>query len=103
MTHFNEDSSKHVGTLTLEQHGDALTGNVEWARKGGSREIYNGSVKQSTVEFEAVGPRGARRLYRGELDSGGNTIQGFAKGGSSAQATWTAVRQNTPGSAEASK
>jgi len=100
MTHFNEDGSKHVGTLSLEQSGRKLTGTVAWAPKGSPRDISNGLVKGSSVEFEVVGPRGAKRVYEGDLDSVGNLIQGAAKGGSSAHANWSAVRQ--PGRSSAS-
>ena len=99
--HFNEDGSKHVGTLSLEQSGQKLTGTVAWAPKGSPRDISNGLVKGSSVEFEAVGPRGAKRVYEGDLDSAGNLIQGAAKGGSSAQANWSAVRQPAKSSASA--
>jgi hypothetical protein len=99
MTHFNDDGSKHAGTLALQQSGQKLTGTVAWAPKGLPREISNGSVKGTTVEFEAVGPRGAKRVYQGDLDSAGNLIQGAAKGGASAQAEWTAARQSAAATA----
>jgi hypothetical protein len=94
MSHFNEDGTKQLGSLTLEQKGRTVTGAVVWAR-GATRDISNGVIEGSTVEFEAVGPRGAKRVYRGEVDSTGNLIQGQAKGGSSSQASWNAVRQSS--------
>jgi hypothetical protein len=94
MTHFNDDGSKLLGSLTLEQKGRAFTGTIVWAR-GATREISDGTIEGSTIEFEAVGPRGARRVYRGEVNPEGNLIQGQAKGGSAVNATWNAVRQNS--------
>ena len=92
MTHFNEDGSKIAGTLALQQNGPALTGSIMWPRA--SRELSNGVVEGTTVEFEAVGPRGAKRVYRGEVNRAGNLIQGRAKGGAAGQADWSAVRQD---------
>jgi len=94
MTHFNEDGSKLLGVLTLEQKGRAFTGTVVWSR-GATREIADGTIEGSTIEFEAMGPKGARRVYRGEVNPEGNLIQGQAKGGSAGHATWNAVRQNS--------
>jgi hypothetical protein len=93
MTHFNDDGSKHAGALTLEQSGQTLTGTVVWAPKGPARDIASGQVKGSAVEFEVIGPRGAKRVYQGEVDDARNLIKGAARGGSSAQAEWSAVRQ----------
>ena len=93
VTQFYEDSSRHVGTLTLEHRGQTLTGTIAWAQKGAPRAISGGQVNGSTIEFEASGPRGARRMYQGELDGARNLIQGSARGGSPTAATWNAVRQ----------
>jgi hypothetical protein len=93
IVHFNEDGSKHAGTLILEQRARTLAGTVVWAPKATGQDISNGTVEGTMIEFEAMGPRGARRVYRGEVDSAGKLIQGGAQGGSRGQATWSAVRQ----------
>lgn len=93
MTQIYEDNSRHGGTLTLEHRGQTLTGTVAWAQKGAPRAISGGQVNGSFIEFEASGPRGARRVYQGELDDARNLIQGSARGGSPTASTWHAVRQ----------
>ncbi|MFN0301903.1 MAG: toll/interleukin-1 receptor domain-containing protein [Burkholderiales bacterium] len=94
LTQFYEDNSRHGGTLTLEHRGQTLTGTLAWAQKGAPRAISGGQVNGSTIEFEASGPRGARRVYQGELDDARNLIQGSARGGSSTASIWNAVRQS---------
>lgn len=96
VTQFFEDGTRHAGTLTLAHRGATLTGTISWSQKGAPRPLADAQVNGSSIEFEATGPRGAKRVYRGDLDDAGNLIQGSARGGSQSGATWNAVRQTEP-------